>query len=368
MDNKTVIDPNNPGYHYPVRSDLFPSNSEHVNSREDIYSHYAHNLHEKLLQDVHRNEQNYDCFKRPEQEKVNDPLFSSSRKLVEVDRKQRKKLGGPTICQTKFHASYWKVWNKERDLLEKMSRDEIIKEMHHKIHSTIDETKVVVLHQRQPAHLSPQSRTGKGFVKASSISDQKSTGVISFDGNKTMDDHFEKFETFDSHLMNDVPVKALFDMSRKPNPNTNGSHRDGKNANRRTVQHKLDLSYIADPQALGKGFVKGGGLSRSDKFSKIENSTTSRCDVPPLSPSIQHVDSHNIHGGGFSVAKRFSNSMLKVASAGGNTVIPLPSTAPEISFSQAPRFKSGAPVEGQASQTPGPGTYDVREYSYIKYC
>jgi hypothetical protein len=351
MDN-TITDPNDPRYHYPVRSDVFPSNQD-LKQKEDAYNKYAHNLHEKLLNDVHRNEENYDCFRRPEQEKIIDPIFTSSKKFVDSDRKLRKKVGGPTIRQTKFHPSYWKVWNKERDLLEQMSRDEILKEMRSSQRTAgitvmnSSERDVHIHEQSVPHNKRPPSSSGKTKPKKKLLNPPK---CCPFDGSKSMDDHFEKFETFDSHLMNDISVKSLFDMTVKHSTVVTNEGIQSKS----TPLVSIDLSYIADPNAIGKATIKGGGISKANKLPRTENTITSRCDVPPLQST------RAVKGGSFPSAGRLGNATVKVAAPGGQALLPLPKSTTDIKFSQSERFKSTSQLSAEAVHAPpGPGNYDV---------
>lgn len=241
-----------------------------------------------------------------------------------------------------------------------MSRDEILKEMY------------------KSQNVPPSSSTNKHSTNTSNKRSSKSAAlqpmpinpipsssakVCRFNGIKTLDDHYENFDTFDSHLMNDTSVKSLFEMSGRHK--TVSTTADAQHKKSSSLSH-LDLSYIPDPNAMGKSFIKGGALSKAPKFLKVENTTTNQCDIPPLPSTVQCANSHDIKGGAFSIAKRFGKDTIITAAPGGNTYIPCPKSSTNASFAQAPRFKTTSQLSAELSQAPpGPGAYDVS--SMINY-
>ena len=109
---------------------LLDRESEFEITEDDAKAFYdnSHNLHDRLIGEV-KGRYHYDLYQRNGVDKKADRLTIASRQLVTEDRKLRETIGGPTVRKTKFHPSYWKTWNQERDLLEEISKQEIIKQM-----------------------------------------------------------------------------------------------------------------------------------------------------------------------------------------------------------------------------------------------
>ena len=325
-------------------------------ARLDEFRAKAKLMHDTLIKEIEQSQ--YDLYKRDEVERL-DNLAQVSAQLVKSDAKLRTTLKGPTIVKEKFHPSYWKRFNDERDLLEDISRKQFSKT--HSEQQQQQQSKKV----KNLAKL--KSSTTSSFPPTKDLlHSSKSYTILKGD----YLDHNWKSTVFASpvHLQNDLDHETrYFDQ-----------HLLGRN---NSVSHLTQLAYpsqaklkksssafaVFDPQAIGIAAVKGGAMTLSPPRPKEIESLTKTCEIPDLAASVK-----SIVGGSFAHSERFPNfhaNRTKTTNPATATASPsfeatasiLPSSSStSFLFPTAKRFSSEEEEKNKSLlNTPGPGTYTV---------
>jgi hypothetical protein len=258
-----------------------------------LHHEMANTLHATLIQDG-RN-MGFDPF-----EKRHDPstdlYLQNSMKIVKDDLAKRSTMTGPSIQREKYSSSYWRHWNKEKNLLEDMSYKQVV---------------------LQPL-VSSQSRCSSGSklggdgvrlstMKSKSVSEKKSAyrleklaaskkaKAIAFAApgfnNPT------KSSYFDAHLLGKTDVNFLMTVSTQQAPPVNPR------------EHNATI----EPDDIGQKHVKGGAISIAKKGAADSEraNLTAQCDYPPQASLVNPNK-----GNSFALAPRFPMDAAALAAAG----------------------------------------------------
>jgi hypothetical protein len=314
--------------------------------RLNAFAEKAKKLHDQLIQEVEASR--YDLYKRVDSEQ-HDNIKMLSSTIVQDDADVRKVTKGPTIVKEKFHSSYWKHWNQEKDLLYEISRKELLE---------------------SPSHAKTKSKS-VSKVKSQTSSSSASTGKKKNQYRLIQGDYINhnlKSAIFASPVRaeNNLDLSKYFD-----------SHLLGRNNSiERLAVHlenpKIDLSKHChsssafDPDAVGNSFVKGGDIPLGEQRAKQPECVTSKCDITDLSSSLK-----TIKGGIFGLDRRFPPTVHQPIPSSSSATLPqiTPSASSNgFKFSLTRRFPHGDEKNEDGTKkenilsVPGPGNYDVRDY------
>jgi hypothetical protein len=313
--------------------------------RLNAFAEKAKKLHDQLIQEVEASK--YDLYKRVHSEQ-HDNIKMLSSTIVQDDEEVRKVTKGPTIVKEKFHSSYWKQWNREKDLLYEISRKEMLE---------------------SPSNLKSNSKT---------VSKAKSQTVSSFSGKGRKKPQYRLTQ---GDYINHNLKSAIFASPVRAENNLDDSiyfdsHLLGRNNSiERLAAHlenpKIDLlkhchsSSAFDPDAIGNSFVKGGDIPLGEQRAKQTECVTSKCDITDLSSTLKTVK-----GGSFGLDRRFLPKAHQPVPSSSSASLPqiTPSSSSNgFKFSLTQRFpRSGEKNEDGSKKenilsVPGPGNYDVRK-------
>lgn len=316
-------------------------------TRLDEFRTKAKLMHDTLIKEIEQSE--YDLYQREEVDKI-DNLANISDQLVKNDAKLRTTLKGPTIVKEKFHSSYWKHFNDERNLLEDISRKQFDKSQQTK-RLTKSKSRSSILRSKSSLHGHELVRQSRSYavLKGDYINHNwKSTIFASPTQLQNDFDHETKY--FDHHLLGrNNSVDQLAKLS--------GNMKDQKK-----LKQLSETNSTFDPNGIGVAAVKGGAITLSPQRPKGIDSITKTCDIPDLSNTLK-----SIPGGTFAHSDRFPHTTAPRITTTQST-LPLnsshslvPNESMPFTFPCARRFSS---EEEERSHdllaTPGPGTYSVR--------
>ena len=245
----------------------------------------ANKLHDTLLEDLR--EKNFDTFADRHNPTI-DKAYVNSLRLVQNDDIVRSTLSGPSIQREKYSSTYWRNWNKEKNLLEDISYDEIIKQNINSYMSSTTRKSVVHNRTSEAKNISMVMK-----LKRKQKSDLgRNTRSVAF----AAPGYYEKRSQYaDPNLTGDNSVEFLMKTSLK----------------QRIPRDNRLLHATIQPDDIGNRPIKGGGLSQAKKIQHSKNATiTSKCDYPPLETPI------NPHKGSmFGTNPRFPTSSNNTTSS-----------------------------------------------------
>lgn len=270
-------------------------------------------LHATLLDDMRS--KNFDPFAERNHTAL-DQAFQNSLKVVEKDKTIRANLHGPSELREKYSSSYWRKWNKEKNLLEDISYENVIR-------------------NNLASYLS--STTRKSFVQQRSADEREVEETIRLRNRKARaaakcravafdaPGAYERFSMYvgeENKGDNSVPflLKTCLKRDLPKNPR--------------------EVNATRDPDDIGAGPKRGGAFPVSRKLgATVAVPVTAKCDYPPLETPI------NPHkGASFGVEPRFKYpaKFEPVATVAGDdatlSTIERPAHTPGGRFGQAERF------------------------------
>ncbi len=361
--------------------------------RLNAFETKARKMHSELIHEVEQLE--YDLYQRDEpapndnNHLQQDNLKTVSASIVNNDSELRKTLKGPTITKEKFRASYWNHWNRERDLLEAISHEEILQS------SASRSGKGASTHFTK-SNVSRQTNRNTGTKKGvpnmkGDYRVQHTKSAIFANPTVALEDTLNhtllnKTSTgesmgdrrlFDSHLLgNNNSIQQLTaQASLKPTAVPSSSSAKLKASQKQTCEKES----FHDPEAIGKASVRGGSMSQTNPRPPLTMTLTSNCDIPN-NLANNPVVAPKLKGGAFGLERRFPSAYAKEPISSSSTALPpltsslpLQQTSPSpdnsgFKFSCAERFpgssfsekKEDGTNQGNPLATPGPGQYTVR--------
>lgn len=270
-------------------------------------------LHATLLADM-RNK-NYDPFAA--RNNVNlDKAYLNSQKLVEADRIVRANLHGPSIQREKFSSTYWRTWNTEKNLLEDISYDEVIKQNVESYLSSTTRKSSIQQRANDAKQLSTSLRVRRRKLRSAT-----KCRAVAFDAPGAYE---ARSMYVGSENKGDNSVSFLLKSCLKRDTPVN--HRD-KNA-------------TVDPEDIGAKPKPGGAMSLANRLnSKTSTAITAKCDYPPLETPVNPNK-----GSLFGTQPRFNAEFPKPLTISGSgdeatlSTIERPTSKPGIVFGRADRF------------------------------
>lgn len=349
-------------------------------ARLDAFRSKAKLMHDSLLKEVES--LHYDIFKREESE-LQDTLPIISKGLVEKDGNLRKDMKGPTIVKEKFHSSYWKGFNTERDLLEEISRQQLMKTLQQQRNKSLKQDEFAV-EELSPlkskrrnnqssrkgltthtagtsttAHKKLESTSAKGYeiYKGDYINRNWKSAV--FASPTHLQNDLDETPFFDSHLLGrnnsiDQLMKLSNARSDVSNYNEEKVETVGKESRENRVKKETTNSMF-DPNDIGNSPLKGGAMARDRQRPKTTDTITKLCDIPDLANSLKTVK-----GGPFLQEPRFTSTQAAADTAYNPKPQSIPGANPKFKFSLSKRFATKEEEESKTLlATPGPANYEV---------
>jgi hypothetical protein len=371
----------------------FDELNEELRQQQDRLSNFrvkAAKLHKELTDEVDQ-VPGFDLFQREVQD---DTLHNVSTQLIKEDKKLRDYLKGPTLRREKFHSSYWRTWNEERELLENVSREELIKTM-----ISQQETKQLAMQELSPIPLSKSRKEFAGTLNTglmySTKSSPKKVGRKSKREYQTLKGDYipknwksavfasptdlrndpDNLKTFDKHLMgHHNSIQELAQQTAVPKIQLESSifspgKMDQTKKNESTwksLSSKNLPSSGYDPTAIGNAPVKGGDMTMAPQRGKAEECLTKNCDIPNNADALKTVT-----GGPFGLERRFPPAPEPATNTGSSAALPaMTSSSSGFKFPIAPRFSKDKKTSTNSTETtsneggdllatPGPGQYTV---------
>lgn len=351
-------------------------------ARLDAFRAKAKVMHESLIKEVEG--LNYDIYKREESE-LYDSLPMISKSLVQSDAMLRTVIKGPTLIKEKFHPSYWKHFNTERDLLEEMSRQQFLKTERQqqletqRLKKTGTQPKLSTIKKTNTEGKSTLKSSQTSFSSAPKLTHSQSYTIYKgdylnhnwksavFASPIHLENDLDESPYFDSHLLgNNNSIEQLFQQTTiakkatSTNVSPKKSHDTLKSKKNRGKQHPKNSMF--DPNAIGNTTVKGGDFPQDSQRPKTAEPVTKLCDIPNLADTLKTVK-----GGVFLQEPRFPPSSSTFPSSSGATSFPSPNRSLAASakntfkFSLDKRFPTKEEEESKnLLATPGPANYSVR--------
>jgi hypothetical protein len=281
-----------------------------IQSAKVDFETFGASLHAELLEEM-RNK-NFDSF-AARNDTSTDAAFLNSRRLVRADDALRQRLTGPSIQREKFSSSYWRNWNKEKDLLEDISYDVVIK-------------------KNMSSYLS--STTRKSMVQNRTIDAKSLTTALKMRRKKPQRAKQIRAVAFDAPGAYEIRSKYV-DKSNNQG-DTSVAFLMKHCLQQQIPRNPAELHATVDPDDIGTKPLKGGGMAIAERTSRTFGVTvTSKCDYPPLETPIQANK-----GVTFSPNPRFKSPPRPVIKADDETLstIERPTRTPGIVFDRASRF------------------------------
>jgi hypothetical protein len=281
-----------------------------IQSSKVDFETYGASLHAELLEDMRS--KNFDSF-AARNDTSTDAAFLNSQRLVQADNALRQRLTGPSIQREKFSSSYWRNWNKEKDLLEDISYDVVIK-------------------KNMSSYLS--STTRKSMVQHRTIDAKSLTIALKMKRKKPQRAKQIRAVAFDAPGAYEMRSKYVDRSSNQGD--TSVAFLMKKCLLQQIPRNPAELHATVDPDDIGAKPLKGGGMATADRTSRTFGVTvTSKCDYPPLETPIQANK-----GITFSPNPRFKSPPRPVIKADDETLstIARPTRTPGILFDRASRF------------------------------
>jgi hypothetical protein len=276
-------------------------------------SELGERLHATLLEDMRS--KNFDPFAE-RNSYSHDKAFQNSVKLVEADKFVRANLHGPSMQKEKFSSSYWRTWNKEKNLLEDISYDEVIKRNLDSYLSSTTRRSSIQQRSAEAKQLSASIKARTRKVRAAA-----KCRAVAFDAPGAYEAHSmyvgHTSKTGDNSV--EFLMKACLKRDLPVNPRE-------KNA-------------TVDPDDIGTRRAPGGALVIANRLSGAPLSTlTAKCDFPPLSTPLDPNK-----GASFGTQLRFKTPLKPRINPGAGDDVTLSTTERPVStpgglFNKAERF------------------------------
>jgi hypothetical protein len=278
-------------------------------------SEHGERLHAALLEDMRS--KNFDPFAE-RNNYSQDKAFQNSVKLVEADKFVRANLHGPSMQKEKFSSGYWRTWNKEKNLLEDISYDEVIKRNIDSYLSSTTRKSSIQQRSAEAKQLSASIKARTRKVRAAA-----KCRAVAFDAPGAYEAH--SMYVGHTNRTGDNSVEFLMKACLKRDLPVNPRE---KNA-------------TVDPDDIGTRRALGGALVIAKRLSGAPLTTlTAKCDYPPLSTPLDPNK-----GASFGTQLRFKTPLKPIINPGAGGDATLSTTERPVStlgglFNKAERFGS----------------------------
>lgn len=242
-----------------------------------------------------------------------DRALQNSIKIVEKDKLFRSGLHGPLIQREKYSSNYWRHWNKEKNLLEDISYDEVVNHNSGSIFSSGSQN--LALSPAKASH--SLSRHSKKSVPP--LRKMKNSGRINSVSFAAPDAYYKLHKKFDPRNLGKTSVEFLMESCLK----------------QKIPVNYAEFNATIDPDDIGVRHTKGALLNIAPRLAPVATNITAKCDYPPLDDAV------NPHKGfTWGTNPRFKAETPKpiVADDASLSTIERPSPAPGIVFDRADRF------------------------------
>lgn len=275
----------------------------------------ANTLHATLLEDIRS--KNYDPF-ADRHNPITDRAFQNSIKLIEADTKTRKTLTGPSVQREKYTSSYWRNWNREKNLLEDISYDEVKDQSAASVKRVGSNFQLSPIKEANKSSHSLALNTTKKKVVLRSKSSRNSKGMAFAAPNAVM----AREKEFAAKYLGTTSVEFIMKSSLK----------------KEVPVYSREANATVDPADVGVGHTKGAAVGLAPRFVEPNSANlTSKCDYPPLESA---VDPHK--GIFFPTEPRFKYPVVhEPVATDTDSLSTLPEIAthqPGVLFDKAERF------------------------------
>jgi hypothetical protein len=230
--------------------------------RDCFQENQACNIHQQLLTQINQSE--FDPF--AERNLNLDNFRQTAISRVHVDDERRRSVKGPSIKRDKFSNIYWRDWNNEKKILERMTEREIS--------------------GLQSSHIKNDQQHHVALSAGRQTRNRKGTRFSSSKFNSAPHMHF------DTHLLSNTDVNSLVN---NVNQSVKGLH-----------QSKNSCVVLANLAPSSRDHIQGGVWSSAIR-SLCPQSITRNCDYPASGFN------NNAKGAQFSMARRFEGKDRLVA-------------------------------------------------------
>ena len=224
----------------------------------------ANTLHATLLEDIRS--KNYDPF-ADRHNPTTDRAFQNSIKLIETDTKTRQKLTGPSVQREKYTSSYWRNWNREKNLLEDISYDEVKDQSAASVKRVGSSFQLSPLKEANKSSHSLALNSTKRKVVLRSKSGRNAKGMAFAAPNAVM----VREKEFAAKSLGTTSVEYIVKSSLK----------------KEIPVYSREANATVDPQDVGVGHTVGAAVGLAPRFAEPSSANlTSKCDYPPLESAV----------------------------------------------------------------------------------
>lgn len=193
-----------------------------------------------------------------------DKALQNSIRIVEKDTKFRSSLNGPLIQREKYTSNYWRNWNKEKNLLEDISYDEVVKQQSGSVF-TASASNLLLTHTKPS-----QSRSIVVKKTLEPLRKKNNTAKIRSVAFAAPDAYDKIHKRFDPRNLGKTSVEYLMESCLKQKVPTNHA----------------ELNATVDPDDIGVRHAKGTAMSTADRSGLAPVNITAKCDYPPLDSAV----------------------------------------------------------------------------------